>query len=138
MVGDSLRDLQAGAAGGCQPHLVRTGKGRARSTTTQLEQMLAQVPGAQVHADLAAFAEHLIQRRAPGARRSGKRDSGFGRLRLMRALVDAAALGAVRAVHGVTVMPWATRGADAVDLRARQRGVLACVGWLRWRSGARA
>ena len=26
MVGDSLRDLQAGAAVGCPPHLVRTGK----------------------------------------------------------------------------------------------------------------
>ena len=26
-VGDSLRDLQAGAAVGCAPHLVRTGKG---------------------------------------------------------------------------------------------------------------
>ena len=31
MVGDSLRDLQAGVAAGCAPHLVRTGKGaRAR------------------------------------------------------------------------------------------------------------
>ena len=28
VVGDSLRDLQAGAAAGCEPHLVRTGKAR--------------------------------------------------------------------------------------------------------------
>jgi len=27
VVGDSLRDLQAGVAAGCQPHFVRTGKG---------------------------------------------------------------------------------------------------------------
>ena len=56
VVGDSLRDLQAGAAAGCQPHLVRTGKG-ARLDATQIVQMCAQVPGMQVHADLAAFAE---------------------------------------------------------------------------------
>jgi D-glycero-D-manno-heptose 1,7-bisphosphate phosphatase len=79
LVGDTLRDLEAGAAVGCQPHLVRTGKG-ARLDEEQLEAIVEKVPGAQVHADLAAFAEHLIrsQRRERGE--SGHQDSGFGRL----------------------------------------------------------
>lgn len=60
-VGDSLRDLQAGAVVGCEPHLVRTGKG-ARLNETQLAQLLQQVPGTTVHKDLAAFAEFIIMR----------------------------------------------------------------------------
>jgi len=79
LVGDSLRDLEAGTAVGCQPHLVRTGKG-ARLDEEQLEQILEKVPGAQVHADLAAFAEHLIQGQRKERGESGKGDSGFGRL----------------------------------------------------------
>ena len=79
LVGDSLRDLEAGTAVGCQPHLVRTGKG-ARLDEEQLEQILEQVPGAQVHTDLAAFAEHLIQGQRKERGESGKGDSGFGRL----------------------------------------------------------
>lgn len=79
LVGDSLRDLQAGAAVGCAPHLVRTGKG-ARLSDEDLEQVLEQVPGTQVHADLAAFAEHLIQGERAERDASGKGDSGFGRL----------------------------------------------------------
>jgi len=58
VVGDSLRDLQAGAAAGCPTHLVRTGKAAALSDD-ELQAWLAQVPGTQVHADLAAFAAHL-------------------------------------------------------------------------------
>ncbi|HEX7437081.1 MAG TPA: D-glycero-beta-D-manno-heptose 1,7-bisphosphate 7-phosphatase [Caldimonas sp.] len=79
LVGDSLGDLQAGAAVGCPTHLVRTGK-CGHLSAEQLGAVLLQVPGAQVHADLAAFAEHLIQgeRKVRGA--SGKTDSGFGRL----------------------------------------------------------
>ncbi|MEP7058612.1 MAG: D-glycero-beta-D-manno-heptose 1,7-bisphosphate 7-phosphatase [Caldimonas sp.] len=79
LVGDSLRDLQAGAVVGCPPHLVRTGKGAALDEA-QLARIVEQVPGTQVHADLAAFAEYLIegQRQERGA--SGKIDSGFGRL----------------------------------------------------------
>jgi D-glycero-D-manno-heptose 1,7-bisphosphate phosphatase len=79
LVGDSLRDLEAGTAVGCQPHLVRTGKG-ARLDEEQLEQILDRVPGTQVHADLAAFAEHLIQDQRRERGESGKVDSGFGRL----------------------------------------------------------
>jgi D-glycero-D-manno-heptose 1,7-bisphosphate phosphatase len=78
-VGDRLRDLQAGAAVGCPPHLVLTGKG-ARLDATQLADLCAQVPGTQIHADLAAFAEHLIQGERRERAASGESDSGFGRL----------------------------------------------------------
>ena len=63
-VGDTLRDLQAGAALGCKTHLVRTGKAE-RLDATGLDDLLRRVPGTQVHADLAAFADALIQREAP-------------------------------------------------------------------------
>jgi D-glycero-D-manno-heptose 1,7-bisphosphate phosphatase len=52
-VGDSLRDMQAGAAAGCATHFVRTGNGAA-GIPPDLP------PGTQVHADLAACAEALI------------------------------------------------------------------------------
>jgi D-glycero-D-manno-heptose 1,7-bisphosphate phosphatase len=56
-VGDSLRDLQAGAAVGCTPHLVCTGKGARYAS----EPLSAEFPqGTQVHADLAAFAQHVL------------------------------------------------------------------------------
>ena len=79
IVGDSLRDLQAGAAVGCPPHLVRTGKSAALDPA-QIEEILQQVPGTQVHTDLAAFAEHLIQGQRAVRGASGRHDSGFGRL----------------------------------------------------------
>ena len=79
LVGDSQRDLEAGTAVGCQPHLVRTGKG-AQLDEERLEAILERVPGTQVHADLAAFAEHLIQGQRKERGESGKGDSGFGRL----------------------------------------------------------
>ena len=67
-VGDSLEDLLAGVAAGCEPHLVLTGlgaafKGRALPDTFPV--------GTVVHDDLAAFAEYLIRRSAePAAARS--------------------------------------------------------------------
>ncbi len=61
MVCDTLRDLQAAHAAGCEPHLVRTGRSAALDAE-QTAQMLAQVSGARAHADLAAFAEHLLTR----------------------------------------------------------------------------
>ena len=79
VVGDTIRDLQAGAAVGCQPHLVRTGKG-ARLDAAQIEALCAQVPGTQVHADLTAFAEHIIRAERKGRADAGESDSGFGRL----------------------------------------------------------
>jgi D-glycero-D-manno-heptose 1,7-bisphosphate phosphatase len=79
VVGDTVRDLQAGVTLGCQPHLVRTGKG-ARLDATQLAELCAQVPGTVVHADLTAFAEYLIHREREGRGVSSQYDSGFGRL----------------------------------------------------------
>ena len=61
MAGDSLRDLQAGHAAGCEPHLVLTGLGggcRDRSLPDTFP------PGTRVHADVGAFADHLIARDA--------------------------------------------------------------------------
>lgn len=54
LVGDSLRDLQAAAAAGALPILVRTGKGEKTRASPDLP------PNTVVFADLAAFAEYLI------------------------------------------------------------------------------
>lgn len=56
MVGDSLRDLQAGAAEGCTPVLVRTGKG----TKTLTELPASNVQDALIFADLADFADWVL------------------------------------------------------------------------------
>lgn len=61
MAADTLRDLQAAHAAGCEPHLVRTGRA-AHLDDVALELWCRQVPGVRVHADLAALAEHLIAR----------------------------------------------------------------------------
>ncbi|MEI8266780.1 MAG: D-glycero-beta-D-manno-heptose 1,7-bisphosphate 7-phosphatase [Betaproteobacteria bacterium] len=58
---DTLRDLQAAHAAGCEPHLVRTGRA-AGLDEAQVELWRQQVPGLRVHADLPALAEHLITR----------------------------------------------------------------------------
>ena len=79
LVGDSLRDLQAGFAAGCPTHLVRTGKCAALGDT-EIESICRQVPGTVAHADLAAFAEHLIQGERAVRGAAGMDDSGFGRL----------------------------------------------------------
>jgi D-glycero-D-manno-heptose 1,7-bisphosphate phosphatase len=80
VVGDSLRDLQAGAAVGCAPHLVRTGKA-ARLSEAEIEAICEQVPGTRVHADLAAFAVHLIQsERAARGTPVDSTDSAYGAL----------------------------------------------------------
>lgn len=50
LVGDSLRDLEAGAAVGCEPHLVLTGKGRATRDKGGLP------AGTRIHGSLQAFA----------------------------------------------------------------------------------
>ena len=56
-VGDSLRDLQAGAAAGCATHLVHTGKGEKLKGQPLSADF---PPGTQVHADLSAFADWLL------------------------------------------------------------------------------
>lgn len=53
-VGDSLRDLQAGAALGCQPYLVRTGKG----SKTQHQPL---PEGTHLFDNLAAVADSLLE-----------------------------------------------------------------------------
>jgi D-glycero-D-manno-heptose 1,7-bisphosphate phosphatase len=80
VVGDSLRDLQAGAQAGSATHLVRTGKAAALDAPA-LEQILLQAPGARVHADLAAFSHALIhdERRRRGVN-DDEADSLFGKL----------------------------------------------------------
>lgn len=55
-VGDSLRDLQAGAALGCQPMLVLTGKGEK----TQAEGNLPE--GTLIFADLATAVDHILSK----------------------------------------------------------------------------
>ena len=62
--GDSLRDLQAGAAVGCEPHLVLTGKSLAYRNGAQPPGL---PEGTLLHQDLAAFVEFIIARGArPG------------------------------------------------------------------------
>ena len=60
-VGDTLRDVQAGSAVGCQPHLVLTGKGAAFRNRALPEGFPANT---QVHEDLAAFVGALLARDA--------------------------------------------------------------------------
>jgi D-glycero-D-manno-heptose 1,7-bisphosphate phosphatase len=78
-VGDSARDLEAAAAAGCEPHLVRTGK-LARAGEDALAALRRTVPAMQVHADLAAFAEAMIQRERAARGESGAPTSGYGHL----------------------------------------------------------
>ena len=61
-VGDSVEDLAAGAAVGCEPHLVLTGRG---SAYRGLELPPEFPSGTHVHEDLAAFAAFLIDRGSP-------------------------------------------------------------------------
>ena len=61
MVADTLRDLQAAQAAGCEPHLVLSGRAAALDAA-QIKHLVEQVPHTQVHVDLAAFAEHLLTR----------------------------------------------------------------------------
>ena len=57
VVGDSLRDLQAGVAVGCTPHLVHTGKGAA----FQGQPLPPTFPSHTLtHADLAGFVDWLL------------------------------------------------------------------------------
>ncbi len=61
-VGDSMDDLLAGAAAGCDPHLVLTGRG-AQYRDGPLPDTAP--PGTRVHVDLAAFAEFLTAVQPP-------------------------------------------------------------------------
>jgi D-glycero-D-manno-heptose 1,7-bisphosphate phosphatase len=72
MVGDTLRDLQAAHAAGCEPHLVLSGRA-ANLDDAALQALLAQAPNAQVHESLGAFADFLLHR-------DHSDDSSVGRL----------------------------------------------------------
>jgi D-glycero-D-manno-heptose 1,7-bisphosphate phosphatase len=72
MVGDTLRDLQAAQAAGCEPHLVRSGRAAALAAD-EVAALVGQVNGARVHGDLGEFATHLLSR-------EHVRDSGLGAL----------------------------------------------------------
>jgi D-glycero-D-manno-heptose 1,7-bisphosphate phosphatase len=61
MVGDTLRDLQAAQAAGCEPHLVRSGRAAALSAAEVVD-LVSQVPGTFVHQDLGELATHLLER----------------------------------------------------------------------------
>ena len=72
VVGDTLRDLQAAQAAGCEPHLVLSGRAQGLQGDA-LQALLAQVPKAQVHASLGAFTDFLLSR-------DHTQDSGAGGL----------------------------------------------------------
>ena len=57
--GDSLRDLQAGTAAGCEPHLVLTGKSAVFLDGGQPDGLPA---GTRLHVDLSAFVDFVIER----------------------------------------------------------------------------
>lgn len=60
--GDSVRDVQAAAAAGCEAHLIRTGQSLPVGDGAPLP---PDVPvGIQVHADLSAFADFVLARDA--------------------------------------------------------------------------
>jgi D-glycero-D-manno-heptose 1,7-bisphosphate phosphatase len=79
VVGDSLRDVQAGAAAGCPTHLVLSGKAAAVGEA-ELAEWIAQVPGTRVHADLGAFVSDLLQRERAARAAAGEDASDYGRL----------------------------------------------------------
>ncbi|MBK7062223.1 MAG: D-glycero-beta-D-manno-heptose 1,7-bisphosphate 7-phosphatase [Rubrivivax sp.] len=61
MVCDTLRDLQAAQAAGCEPHLVLSGRAAGLDDAT-LARIVEQVPQTVVHETLSAFADHLMRR----------------------------------------------------------------------------
>lgn len=78
-VGDSLRDMQAAQAAGCEAHLVLTGKAGDMDEAQRAE-LLAQVPGTLVHQDLAAFADFILRRDRHARGKADTRDSVLGGL----------------------------------------------------------
>jgi D-glycero-D-manno-heptose 1,7-bisphosphate phosphatase len=78
-VGNALDDLQAGIAAGCPAHLVLAGK-TARLDAQAVARLLEQAPGAQMHADLPAFVEALLQHERAARGHTGEGDTGYGDL----------------------------------------------------------
>lgn len=61
MVCDTVRDLQAAQAAGCEPHLVRTGRA-AGLADADVAAWQAGITGVRVHASLADFAQFVLHR----------------------------------------------------------------------------
>ena len=66
--GDSTRDLQAGSAAGCEPHLVLTGKSLQYRGGGQPDGLPV---GTRFHTDLAAFSDYLLERSANSPKPAG-------------------------------------------------------------------
>jgi D-glycero-D-manno-heptose 1,7-bisphosphate phosphatase len=61
MLCDTVRDLQAARAAGCEPHLVLSGRAAAFSES-ELMDIVAQNPGTEVHEDLSGFVDFMLER----------------------------------------------------------------------------
>jgi D-glycero-D-manno-heptose 1,7-bisphosphate phosphatase len=61
MVCDTVRDLHAARAAGCEPHLVRSGRAAAFDEA-QLLDVVARLPGTEVHDNLDSFVDFVLQR----------------------------------------------------------------------------
>jgi D-glycero-D-manno-heptose 1,7-bisphosphate phosphatase len=61
MVCDTVRDLYAAKAAGCEPHAVRTGRAAGYSDE-EIAALTAGIPGVHVHATLADFADFVLHR----------------------------------------------------------------------------
>jgi D-glycero-D-manno-heptose 1,7-bisphosphate phosphatase len=71
LVGASLRDLQTAQAAGCRPHLLQ-GDRLAAVPEAKVQELLGQVPGAQLHADLPAFVDWLLAEEREAALQRGE------------------------------------------------------------------
>lgn len=61
MVCDTVRDVEAAQAAGCEPHAVRTGRA-AGLTDDEVAALTAAFPGVHVHPTLTAFADFVLHR----------------------------------------------------------------------------
>ena len=124
MVGDTLRDLQAAQAAGCEPHLVRTGRAAALDRQAGARGSSQQVPMTEVHGHLGGFVDFLLD--GPTC----PIESGWAALSRLHAAVMARAASrcCVRLLFllwmVVTVVPIAPDGAAGIDRSARRAAVL--------------
>ena len=132
MVGDTLRDLQAGAGGRLRAAPGAQRQGGARSTTTQLRAAASRrCPARWCTPTSAASPQYLLERERMCAA-TPTRPTRLRALRLMARALCAAALGAVRAVDGRSrwcrgrwPCCWSRSSCAATPL------YWMCVGWLR-------
>jgi D-glycero-D-manno-heptose 1,7-bisphosphate phosphatase len=78
MVCDTVRDLHAAKAAGCEPHAVRTGRAAGYSDE-EIAALVAGIADVQVHATLADFVDFVLHREHAAAGVVGE-DSRPGRL----------------------------------------------------------